>query len=597
VVQAANHVVSSVQLGYRTGRRSFPVAPHEYDLMVCDLKKPACFDLTRWGPGGNNNQHCTIVDAVSDEVLRQGDEFRFKYQLIQESQLPSIMPGTFGPKDVLRAVKEAGVPFVLFLNDQWVKRVSSWFPNFLELVWEIKRTKATHIDVSSILSDRLLGYGTMLNISVPLQNAISAGPRPRHSHLPISLVPVPLIKNSVKEVFGQVATFGLGNIWVLPPFNDNGLVVNQIASNLESFKSAIADPSGSNRALEVPGAQELRTTDPVITSTNSRKRTVFVVHGRDERLRSGMFDFIRSLDLKPLEWTEAVGLTGKAAPYVGEILEAAFSHAQAVVVLFTPDDEAQLRVELRGTNELAHEIQLTPQARPNVLFEAGMAMASHPQQTLFVQFGEIRPFSDVGGRHMIRMDNSTKKRQDLAQRLEQAGCSVNQKGTDWQTAGDLNPPNILSSVSEPSTPTIQIPKVSGWVDANLSVDLEGGYYDLRKPNPSYTEVTLDFWLQLNIANRNNKSTTLSVVDLRVRGQNKFADTRVRFYPQSKPTASLVKELHFAAGQMLTTILNVIATTPNRDLEIYDTAVEVQITFRETFAGDLPPLFFSLPLKH
>ena len=31
-------------------------------------------------------------------------------------------------------------------------------------------------------------------------------------------------------------------------------------------------------------------------------RDVFVIHGRDERLRAGMFDFLKSLDLHAMEW-------------------------------------------------------------------------------------------------------------------------------------------------------------------------------------------------------------------------------------------------------------------------------------------------------
>ena len=59
--------------------------------------------------------------------------------------------------------------------------------------------------------------------------------------------------------------------------------------------------------------------------------------------RDALFDFLRAVGLHPLEWSEAVGATGSASPYIGEILDAAFSVAQAVVVLLTPDDEARLR--------------------------------------------------------------------------------------------------------------------------------------------------------------------------------------------------------------------------------------------------------------
>ena len=167
-------------------------------------------------------------------------------------------------------------------------------------------------------------------------------------------------------------------------------------------------------------------------------REVFVVHGRNLNARDALFDFLRAIDLHPMEWSEAVQFTDKPMPYIGEILDEAFSRAHAVVVLFTPDDEARLREPFRAENDPPHETQLTGQARPNVLFEAGMAMTRDQDRTILVELGNLRPFSDVGGRHTIRLDNSSQRRQDLAKRLQSAGCPVNLDGTDWHTAGDFD---------------------------------------------------------------------------------------------------------------------------------------------------------------
>ena len=171
---------------------------------------------------------------------------------------------------------------------------------------------------------------------------------------------------------------------------------------------------------------------------------VFVVHGRNAEARKALFEFLRAIGLHPLEWSEAVDATGKPAPYVGEILDSVFSRARAVVVLFTPDDEARLKGQFRVDSDPPHETELTGQARPNVLFEAGMAMARHQDRTVLVELGSLRPFSDTAGRHAVRMDNSSPRRQELAQRLEAAGCPVNLRGTDWHTAGDFE-----STVVEP----------------------------------------------------------------------------------------------------------------------------------------------------
>ncbi len=164
-----------------------------------------------------------------------------------------------------------------------------------------------------------------------------------------------------------------------------------------------------------------------------------VVYGRDARARDALYTFLRAISLEPIEWSHAVKATKKGAPYVGEVIDAAFRKAAAVVVLLTPDDEAQLRKVLRKTSDPPYERRLTGQARPNVLFEAGRAFGSHPDTTILVQLGEVRPFTDTAGVHVVRLNNDSECRRELANRLETAGCALNDSGTDWLTAGDFSP--------------------------------------------------------------------------------------------------------------------------------------------------------------
>ncbi len=177
---------------------------------------------------------------------------------------------------------------------------------------------------------------------------------------------------------------------------------------------------------------------------------VFVVHGRNLSARDAIFQFLRAIGLKPIEWSQATALSGKGSPFVGEILEAAFSNAQAVVVLITGDDEAKLRNDYLRNADPIFEKVFTPQARPNVLFEAGMAFGYHPDRTILVEIGETRPFSDIAGRHIIRINNSSENRQELAQRLKNAGCVVDISGTDWHNVGDFE--NCIS----PYNPTSEL---------------------------------------------------------------------------------------------------------------------------------------------
>jgi predicted nucleotide-binding protein len=167
-------------------------------------------------------------------------------------------------------------------------------------------------------------------------------------------------------------------------------------------------------------------------------KVVFVVHGRNEKVRDSMFSFLRSIGLHPLEWSDAIAATGRATPYIGEVLDTAFRIAQALVVLMTPNDEARLRQPFIHPGDPVHETDLTPQARANVIFEAGMAMGRYPDQTILVELGRLRPFSDIGGRHVVRLNNSTQRRQDLARRLQTAGCPVNLTSEDWHTTGNFD---------------------------------------------------------------------------------------------------------------------------------------------------------------
>jgi len=188
------------------------------------------------------------------------------------------------------------------------------------------------------------------------------------------------------------------------------------------------------------------------------RQRVFVVHGRNEELRKSMFDFLRSIGLKPIEWSQAIQMTGETAPFVGNILDEAFLHAQAVVVLLTGDDEARLRPEYHTEKMPDYERNLTPQSRPNVLFEAGLALGRFPKQTVIVEVGDLRPFSDIAGRHTIRLNNSTKTRQDVAQRLAIAGCKVDLSGTDWHQTGDFSSISFSKKINDEQAPRVSSEK-------------------------------------------------------------------------------------------------------------------------------------------
>jgi predicted nucleotide-binding protein len=130
-------------------------------------------------------------------------------------------------------------------------------------------------------------------------------------------------------------------------------------------------------------------------------------------------------------------MTKKTNPYVGEILDDAMAKVKAVVVLFSPDDEARLKAEFQRKSDGRSERQLHGQPRANVLFEAGLALGRHPDKTILVEVGKLKKFSDIAGKHVVRLTNDHVTRNDLANRLEKLGCRVDRRGIDWTSAGDF----------------------------------------------------------------------------------------------------------------------------------------------------------------
>ena len=172
-----------------------------------------------------------------------------------------------------------------------------------------------------------------------------------------------------------------------------------------------------------------------------KARNVVVVHGRDLKLRDSMFHLLRSVGLAPVEWNEAVRRTGRAAPYTGEVVDALFQNAQAIVVIMSPDEHVDLRNDLQSDHSADNGGW---QPRPNVFIEAGMALARDEAHTVLVEIGSLRPASDLLGRNAVRFDGSSTCRHDLIERLRTAGCAISNSGTDWLRVGDFKIPSLNS---------------------------------------------------------------------------------------------------------------------------------------------------------
>lgn len=153
-------------------------------------------------------------------------------------------------------------------------------------------------------------------------------------------------------------------------------------------------------------------------------RNVFIVHGRDMDNKEALCQLLRKMDIRPISWTQA----SEAAKSQNtlDIVEAGMQMAQAVIVLFTPDDLAMLNQKFHAPSDGPDERQPTGQARPNVILEAGMAYAKAPDRTIFARVGTLRGISDIAGLNWINLDQTYDSRHRLRASLRKARVELDQ---------------------------------------------------------------------------------------------------------------------------------------------------------------------------
>lgn len=192
--------------------------------------------------------------------------------------------------------------------------------------------------------------------------------------------------------------------------------------------STAAEP-GETASSRKPAQGAARTDQP------DAHRRVFIVEGRDGKLTGAFHALLRAVQLVPLEWEKLVGATGSTAPYLGQVVAQAPHLAQATLVLLSPDDIVELHPDLFFENDHPQERARSGQARPNVLFELGLALMAYPDRTIVVEVGQMRPVADLAGLNVIRFDGSPTAVKKVLDRLTQAGCPVDTSGTDWLDTG------------------------------------------------------------------------------------------------------------------------------------------------------------------
>lgn len=190
--------------------------------------------------------------------------------------------------------------------------------------------------------------------------------------------------------------------------------LDDVAASFEDEHEECSDAQHDGK-----GAKEM-------TNTNREKptptsNTVFVVHGHDSDAVESLKNYLRLLRLTPLTWEEAAAKTENgASSSTLEIVQAGVAYSAAVLVLFTPDEQTQIRSELVPEGR-SSESRMQP--RPNVIFEAGLALAFDRKKVVLVQGRGQTKISDIDGLNEIRLSGSIESFDQLAKRLRTAGCS------------------------------------------------------------------------------------------------------------------------------------------------------------------------------
>lgn len=199
----------------------------------------------------------------------------------------------------------------------------------------------------------------------------------------------------------------------------------------EQTRLAAKSTTRPQRTFARPG-----TAAPDPQPVKSSKRYVFVVRGRDAEAYQALNSLLSALDLRIITWDEATTRAGGGTPHTLDIVRAGIDLADAVIVLMTPDDLAYVKGEFYDpVRDDPREARETGQARQNVVFEAGWAMALGQDKVILVRVGDVRPLSDIDGLNYVWLTNDVDSRRQLITRLRNCHLEVHDNHDGWRNAG------------------------------------------------------------------------------------------------------------------------------------------------------------------
>lgn len=142
------------------------------------------------------------------------------------------------------------------------------------------------------------------------------------------------------------------------------------------------------------------------------QRAAFIVHGHDEGPREAVARFLEKLKITPIILHEHANKGRTLIEKFEQHGDVAFA-----VILLTPDD----------IGGLAHEKELRPRARQNVILELGYFIGKLGRDRVCaITKGDIEQPSDIVGVAYVEYDDGGAWRQKLAKEIDAAGIEI-----DW----------------------------------------------------------------------------------------------------------------------------------------------------------------------
>lgn len=213
-------------------------------------------------------------------------------------------------------------------------------------------------------------------------------------------------------------------------FRGRSTLEKRETATYQELKSQVFDRNGvvlREGSLELPSKKENMPAPTFKPKRDPQK--VFLVHGRDTRPYVVLEQFLAFIDLKVITWSEASSLTGKAQPTTYEVVRAGIDAAAATIVIWSPDDLANLKPEL-GSDD---DSKPAGQARQNVILEAGIAYGTAPDRTIFVVSEAVRMPSDIVGFNWVKLAGDWDSRKTLISRLKLAGAAAQPRDENLMT--------------------------------------------------------------------------------------------------------------------------------------------------------------------